>query len=276
MADDFVWENLTGAGWANTGESIPAQFRNTGNSDSSMALAWSIGTGATGAVSQTQGSTGSKLTLASIVSFAEIAAVPAPIVTNTTKLQDLQSLTITGTSFGAAIGTNGQVLISPTDDSGDVDAVVQTIVDVEDWSESSIVVDEVDLPAAMTAGVGGFLFIRNDDEEENSDGYVVTVADMVLRVGSGVLADTLKDTDTGADIASESLARMVVLSGVAGSTVLVDEYIDASITSGVLDYADDTHFNVTTEGDEYLVFLEGASANRYGGLTAVCVDRNDD
>jgi hypothetical protein len=200
-------------------------------------------------------------------------AATNPIIDSTTKLENGQALTITGTTFGASAGTNGRVTISPSSSNSTAAGYVAQTVDT--WSDTSLVINSLDLTGFDPAETV-YVFVRNDSNHENTTGFTAQVADFVLRLGSGVLTDTLKDIDTGSDIASEACARMIVMSGVAGSEVIETSYTNATVTSGVMEYADSSVFNLTTEGDEYLVAVQGNTSTRRWFLPGFVVDRNDD
>jgi hypothetical protein len=67
--DDNTWGSLSGAGWSKT--SLTAQYRNLAGSDTSATFAYSIGTGATGDVSQDQATLGGDQGGTGIIAFRE-------------------------------------------------------------------------------------------------------------------------------------------------------------------------------------------------------------
>jgi len=271
MRNDGVWDTLSGAGWSQAGLSATYKSTAVGNDDS-QSFAWSIGTGATGDVSNSLSANGSLEVLTSIIALYEYAAVSTPEISSTTKLEDGQPFVITGNTFEAVKGANGRVLISPSDNPSDLGAVVQTVVDLADWDTTTITIDAADL-TGMSDGDTVYVFVKNDSENENSAGFAVSVADMVLRVGPPTIGDDIVDSDTGLAIASESLIAMAVLS--TDLTTLHATYIDASITAGRWDYDDPAVANVTTEADEFSVIADAGTTRLYA-LRAKVVDRNED
>jgi K+/H+ antiporter YhaU regulatory subunit KhtT len=203
-----------------------------------------------------------------------------PTVSSTTKLQGGYPFTITGTGFGATQGT-GSVIISPTDlDSenleetgpSDPDAVVQTIADAGDWSNTSITIASAatgDGPAsAIDAGDTVYVFVTNDAEEEMESGFAVQVADPVLRVN-----ELLRDTDSGV-LVTESV-EVIVLDGSPFDREVVYQNDSEEIASGVLTIEEAEEVaNVSTMGAEYVVVLIGDN-NRAAVVPATVVDRND-
>lgn len=108
---------------------------------------------------------------------------------------------ITGTNFGATQGT-GEVILSPTDDPDDVDAVAQTVTA---WGATSITitVDRGTLPLDTNL----YLFVTNDSAQANAAGYVVQIqARVFVRL-------TLKDLD-GNPVANETDITLLVWRGI--------------------------------------------------------------
>jgi hypothetical protein len=203
--------------------------------------------------------------------IAVLGAAAGVSITSTTKLQDEKSFTITGTTFGADAGDNGRVLISPTDDAADTDAVVQT---VNTWGDTSLVINSAALPVGATPGTTLYLFVRNDAEEQNADGFAVQVADPALKVN-----ELLRDTDSGV-LVTESV-ELIVIGGAPGSRAIVYQNdTGVSIASGVLTEEDD-FFDIATIGNEYQAVIigdgqsEDPPINRAAVVPATVVDLND-
>jgi len=190
--------------------------------------------------------------------------ITGPEITSTTKLQQAQSLTITGSSFGSAAGDNGIVVISPTDDIDGEGAVTQ---EVSSWSATSLTIESVDLPAGYSPGGTAYLFVRNDALEENEAGYEIKIADFALRVN-----ETIRDTDSGG-VVNETV-EAVVIRGTTGNREVLFVKPGASISSGVLEMTDST-LTVHNYNQTKHVALIG-SGNRMALLPATVVDRNDD
>jgi hypothetical protein len=77
------------------------------------------------------------------------------------------SVTITGTNFGASQGT-GSVVISPTDDETDAAAVSQTVTA---WADTSITITAVRGSLAVDTNL--YLFVIPDTNDPNASGHVV-------------------------------------------------------------------------------------------------------
>jgi hypothetical protein len=75
------------------------------------------------------------------------------------------SVTITGTNFGA---TEGTVVISPTDDETDGAAVSQTVTA---WADTSITITAV--RGSLPVGTNLYLFVIPDTNDPNASGHVV-------------------------------------------------------------------------------------------------------
>jgi hypothetical protein len=190
--------------------------------------------------------------------------ITGPEITSTTKLQQAQSLTITGSSFGSAAGDNGIVVISPTDDIDGEGAVTQ---EVSSWSATSLTIGSVALPSGHSPGNTAYLFVRNDALEENEAGYEIKIADFALRVN-----ETIRDTDSGG-VVNETV-EAVVIRGSAGNREVLFVKPGAPISSGVLEMTDST-LTVQNYNQTKHVALIG-SGNRMALLPATVVDRNDD
>lgn len=202
--------------------------------------------------------------------------VTDPTIASTTKLQDGQAFTITGTNYEAVIGT-GSVIISPSDQYDAAGAVTQTIVDVADWSPTGITVDSADL-TDMSPGDTVYVFVTNDSADRNAAGFAVTIADMVVRVGSATVTDDFMDTDLGTDIVSEGV-EVIVHSGAADARDQVyNEASGIAIVNGLLEFAAPTIANIDTEDDTYVVTVISVSnpTTRLGAYVGTVVDRNED
>jgi hypothetical protein len=200
------------------------------------------------------------------LSLVHSATGPA-IASLGTKLESGQALVINGGGFGTETG-DAAVTISPANDIADAGAVVQTPTA---WADGQITVASPTL-TGMSDGDTVYVFVT-DSAGTDSTGQPVQIADMVLRVGPPVATDDILDTDTGDPIASESLVKVAVMT--TNLETVVATYLDASITSGKFEYDDDGVANITTEGDEFVVVVDGGD-DRLGALRAVVVDRNED
>jgi hypothetical protein len=207
-----------------------------------------------------------------VIAIAPAAGSTDPEVSSTSKLQDGQAFSVSGLNFESPQGT-GTLLISPTDDSADLGAVAQT---VDTWGLTAITVLAADL-AGMSPGDTVYVFVKNNTGDENLAGFAVPIADMVVRAGSGALADVVKDTDSGAAL-GESVEVIVWGGTAAARSLLFNDDQNASFSAGVLEVADSTVANITTEDDDvYVTWISIANpATRMGTLPAVVVDRNED
>jgi len=186
------------------------------------------------------------------------------------KLENAQAFTINGSGFEGAQGT-GTVIISPAliDDVGAVEQTVTT------WGASQIVINSADL-TGMAGGDSVNVFVTNNSAAVN-DAFAITIADMVLRVGSAVLTDQGLDTDTGLPLTEA--VEVIVHGGTPGlRTFLLNDNSSYSIAAGVLDMVEATLANITTENDTYAVTLYSVAnpTTRGGAYVGTVVDRNED
>lgn len=96
-------------------------------------------------------------------------AATVPVIDSVTpsSIRDgLTGIVIAGPSFGAVQGT---VILSPTDDVDDADAVAQTVTA---WSDTSITFTMV--MQAIQPGTR-YVFVITDDDDSNAAGEPVTV-----------------------------------------------------------------------------------------------------
>jgi hypothetical protein len=107
-------------------------------------------------------------------------------ITSTTKLTSGKSFTITGTDFAA---TGNVVLLSPTDDSTNVNAATQT-VSTEGTTE--IVINSASLPTGTSHADTVYLFVDNG-EGYNATGYAVTVNHAPV-ISTGTVVDATAST----------------------------------------------------------------------------------
>jgi hypothetical protein len=201
------------------------------------------------------------------VVFLNFPSSASPVISSTSKLEDGQALVINGGGFGTETG-DAAVTISPANDIADAGAAVQTPTA---WADGQITVASPTL-TGMSDGDTVYVFVT-DSAGTDSAGQSVQIADMVLRVGPPVATDDILDTDTGDPIASESLIKVAVLT--TNLETVVATYLDASIASGKFEYDDDGVANIATEGDEFVVVMDGGD-DRLGVLRATVVDRNED
>lgn len=173
--DDNSWGNLTGSGWSKTG--LSDQYRNTSGSDSSSTYAYSIGTGATGNVSQNQTANGGDAGTRSIIAFREesVTAVSLDSPADEAEVTDTTpTLQFTGTNS----------------DSGDIVYQVQvdniefpSLVDLEDdFGDNSIGLqwDVFENLGASVDETGGRLEITPATSTEDSEGVLFSRFDHSL------------------------------------------------------------------------------------------------
>lgn len=104
---------------------------------------------------------------------------------------------LTGTGFGATQG-GGSVILSPTNDPDDVNAVAQTVTS---WGDTSITITVV--RGTLSLDTNLYLFVTNDGAAVNASGYVVQIQARVFV--REILIDKF-----GAPVASESGIVMLV------------------------------------------------------------------
>lgn len=107
---------------------------------------------------------------------AAVSSVPniTDIDTDEIIAQGQTSVGITGSVFGATQGT-GTVIISPTDNINDVNAVAQTITG---WSDTAIIITADFTGTGIAEGVGCFVFVTNDAGDSNAAGFAITREDL--------------------------------------------------------------------------------------------------
>jgi hypothetical protein len=190
-------------------------------------------------------------------------------INSTTKLDDGQEFTISGVGFAG----EGSVRICPTDDIDDIGGVVQTITS---WSATTIVVAAADL-SGLTPGQQVFVFVTNDADGANAEGYAVSIADMVVRVASASATDDAIDTDLGTAIASESV-EVLVHGGATADRTLLYNVDGVFISGGLLEFPAPGVATIETEDDQFLVSVYSSSdpTARSGAYIGFVVDRNED
>ena len=117
--------------------------------------------------------------LAYITYTAGASAVAAIAGVSPSSFLDGQmSISITGTDFGAVEGT---VIISPTDDSTDVNAVTQTVTS---WADTAIVFTAARSTLALATTL--YLFVIPGTNDPNTSGYSVQFTSLITLMGQAV------------------------------------------------------------------------------------------
>lgn len=115
------------------------------------------------------------------------AGASAPTITSLTPASPVRvaqtGVVIAGTNFGSTQGT-GRVVISPSNDVNDVNAVNQTVTS---WGASSITINVVRNTLAVATNL--YMFVVNDGGTANASGTVVQILPSIgaLLFGAGLL-----------------------------------------------------------------------------------------
>ncbi len=119
---------------------------------------------------------------------------------------------VTGTVFGASQGS-GSVVISPTDDIDDVDAVAQTVTA---WADTSITITVV--RGSLDLDTTLYLFVENDADDSNAAGRAMQI------VARPYVRETLIDLN-GAAVASVTDITMLVYHTLPATAVAPNERV---------------------------------------------------
>lgn len=131
-----------------------------------------------------------------------------------------ESITITGSDFGASQGT-GTVKISPTNAVGDVGAVAQTVTA---WSNTSITITVVKGTLSFLSTL--YLFVTNNDGQSNASGYAVQLDPKVF------VRETLIDLDSNPVAGATGLRAMIWRSEPTAVNAAPAQVIDGLTTNG--------------------------------------------
>jgi hypothetical protein len=192
-----------------------------------------------------------------------VASASGPEISGASKIQSGKPFSVSGARFGVALGTGDGLILSPTDDAADVNAVVQV---VDSWSDTELSVTSASLPVGLVGGDAAYLFVETETGII-SDGLLIAIADPVLRVDQ-----LLRDTDAGTLVTASP--GVVVFSGGAVTPVVEHNAESVSVTAGVLEIVD-AAFSISeiSETRHVVLFGSGDNAGVYPGTV---VDRNDD
>lgn len=167
-----TWNVLSASGSARAINGVAPDYDLGNTNHYSNSFARAVSEGFTGAATTTLASTDAWIATILYFRIGEGGSEPEQVTIDSVSdltLEDGQTgIEITGAAFGASQGS-GKVIISPTDDVEDPDAVEQTVTS---WGDTSITFTAVreDLPFGETL----YLFVINDDGDSNESGEAIS------------------------------------------------------------------------------------------------------